>query len=146
MKTSQTVNSLLNIADLHFKLSLRPMKLQKLLYFCCGEHYAKYNEWIINGDFYAWHYGPVYRPVYKAFQIYGSGYIKNYLEPETARAENKVNQTILNILKKYGDQDDISLSHITHQKGSPWFECYDKRKEVKITRQEIKKFFKENGN
>lgn len=42
-KTSGTVNSILNICD-NYGISVRPMKLQKLLYFCCGYHYAKNDD------------------------------------------------------------------------------------------------------
>ncbi len=47
------------------------MKLQKLCYILCGKHLGKYKEWLIDGKFKAYPYGPVHPALYNDLSMYG---------------------------------------------------------------------------
>ena len=109
---------------------IRPMKLQKLMFFTCGLHIAYDNEWIIDSEFRAYPYGPVEEESYNYFSKFGGGYITKYMTQEQViSSENKKIYDSLNIiLNTYLSKSDLELSDITHEKGSPWFDTWCKGK------------------
>src|SRR5258708_36262190 len=55
------------------RVTLDPMKLQKLIYFAHGWHLALYDgEPLINEEIQAWQYGPVVQSVYHEFKQFGA--------------------------------------------------------------------------
>ena len=123
--------TLANIFITHFNdkgTPIRHMKLQKLLYMLCGWHYAVFNEWVVEKDFEAWAYGPVYRDLYNELSEHGSAPITEELfkkEDHTvpnagAEIPKQVEETAKKIIERYGYMDDLHLSNITHAHGTPW--------------------------
>ena len=53
-------------------VSVTPMKLQKLLFFCHADYLNNYNEPLLQHGFEAWDYGPVIPSLYAEFKEFGS--------------------------------------------------------------------------
>lgn len=141
--TALTVNTILG-AFFKAKKIIRPLKLQKLLYFICGIHYAEMGDWLLEetDDFFVWPYGPVVVPVYYAFQDLSFRPIHNYLKPSNKHADSNITQTITNVIERYGDYDDLHLSNVTHEKGTPWEQVHsDKGLWSQIDRELIREYF-----
>ena len=144
--TLLSVNTILN-CFFKTKKTIRPLKLQKLLYFICGVHYAQEGCWILaeEDDFFVWPYGPVVVPVYYSFQDLSFRPIDNYLKPLDKYTDPGILQTFEYIIQRYGGYDDLHLSNITHEKGTPWEKVHTSSGLwSKIDRDLIKKYFKEN--
>jgi len=108
------------------KLKIRPLKLQKILYFICGIHYATQEEWIIDENFFVWPYGPVDVPVYRSFSHFGFRPINTLLYAPKMTLSADIVSTISETIEKYGEYDDLHLSNITHDKGTPWEQVHSK--------------------
>ena len=118
---------------LNEKISLSPMKLQKILYFL-------YRECLQNKDigvpifaerFEAWKYGPVLSSVYYGFKHFGANSIANYYSKTKGKAM-KVNEAVepefislLNkVWNKYKKYNGIELSSMTHQEDTAWYKAW----------------------
>lgn len=105
----------------------RPMKLQKLLYFCYGEYLAKTDKDLISDSFEAWGYGCVVQEVYHAFKHWGYREIGSLLVEEGEEKAYILSETsdkypaIRKVLDKYGHLSDIELSDINHQVDGAWW-------------------------
>jgi uncharacterized phage-associated protein len=55
---------------------LTNLRLNKLLYFIHGYSFLQRSNGLVRNHFEAWMLGPVIRPVYDAFKVYGEGTIK----------------------------------------------------------------------
>lgn len=109
------------------KISISPMKLQKLIYILFKEYYKRTGYKLFSERFEAWDYGPVLPNVYSEFKMYKSNPIREYslnndgsyttvnIVPESD-FENIFNE----VWNKYKDRTGIMLSKLTHQKDSAW--------------------------
>jgi uncharacterized phage-associated protein len=102
---------------------IRPMKLQKLLYYISGFFYKEYKTDLLCeiDNFYKWKWGPVIPKIYDFFSIYGGnpitqmskGNLDNfYIIGQTNSKFYLISEKILNY---YGDKDDLELSAMTHK-------------------------------
>jgi len=64
-QTKALANAVLNKA-LENGEKLRPLKLQKLMYFVCGYYQARMGEPLIDSTIEAWDYGPVIPEIIKS--------------------------------------------------------------------------------
>ena len=110
-------------------LSVSPMQLQKLLYFCQGWNLEVRGQPLVSDNFHAWQYGPVHPYVYNAFKHFGSaaidepimfdgGAISANLSPEERRLIGEV-------VSIYGRLSGPQMSHLTHAPGTPWYEVWN---------------------
>ena len=131
---------------------IRPMKLQKLVYFFSAYHYIKYSKWFIERDFLAYPYGPVEESLYARCKSYGSSPITDYIKDEEGnilmlnkeKSKEEIKQvfnSIEEIWIKYGHKGDIELSHLTHIKEGPWAMAWNKKAKSIICKEEIKKYY-----
>ncbi len=99
---------------------IRPMKLQKLLYYTVGFTLLKYEQSPIHEHFYKWTYGPAVPEVYTCFKTYGYHPIK-YLQAYTNGKFYVVsNESILDVIRNevmpyYSRKTDKELSKLTHR-------------------------------
>lgn len=120
------------------RIQLRPMKLQKLMYFACGRFVAHASSgesleawWLIPQNFFAFPYGPVEREVYTYYKEYGDTYIDNLMKKglcfgtKSERGKKRL-ETIDRVVREYGSLDDMELSEKTHIAGGPWYEVWNK--------------------
>ena len=126
------------------KLSIRPMKLQKLLFFSYGWYAGKTGNKLFIEDFEAWPYGPVIPQVYHRYNEWGAEIIDEKGK-EDHLGNDQANSIVDSAVDKYGPWSDIALSDITHKKGSPWSEVWQKSSNPHIrkaiTFEDIKKFY-----
>ena len=122
MKPLHIANSILN-KMWTFNKEVRPMKLQKLIYYTVGFYYKKTKDIILEDDmfFHKWQYGPVIPKVYSDFKKYEYKPIIEYGEDEDKKSyivstKNVEFDTILNdVVLYYGDKTDYLLSDMTHR-------------------------------
>ena len=114
----------------------RPMKLQKLLYFCHGEYLAKTGRDLISDPFEAWGYGCVVPEVYHAFKHWGYSGIESLLMKRSEKqayvfSENSDKYLVIrDVVEKYCRMNDMALSDINHQVGGAWWKTKEERNKV----------------
>ncbi len=107
------------------------MSLLKILFFAHAWHLGKTGLPLVGQPFEAWKYGPVSRVVYDQFRSSGEKTISGratVLNVVTAKYEtakwNAVDEETGNLLRNvfdyYAQFHPFRLSHLTHEKGSPW--------------------------
>lgn len=112
-------------------LQIRPLKMQKLMYFLHGWGLATSGHPVVGEQFEAWPYGPVLSSVYQEFKGYGSDPITEYaceFDPESGEEKqlmvsqnNKDFQQLLDkVWNKYKGFTGPQLSMMTHAEGTPW--------------------------
>ena len=107
------------------ELPIRPMKLQKLLFFSYGWYAGKTGNKLFIEDFEAWPYGPVIPQVYNDYKRWGGSKI-DIKGKKTDLEDKEANYMVDSAVKAYGISSDVGLSNITHEKGSPWSEVWQK--------------------
>jgi uncharacterized phage-associated protein len=98
-KTKAIANAILNKAA-ECGEKLRPLKLQKLLYYACGYYYAAYREPLIDSAIEAWDTGECL--------------------PVPIPTDQRVAGLIDFVWNTYGKYSGLQLSDMTHSDGSPW--------------------------
>lgn len=105
------------------KIAIRPMKLQKLLFFSFGWYAGKTSNRLFIEDFEAWPYGPVIPEVYRNYREWGADVIR-----EDGRkihlGDKEADSLVDSVVEQYGVSSDFSLSNITHEKKSPWSDVW----------------------
>lgn len=124
------------------KTSVSQMKLQKLVYLAHGWHLGLYHKPLLNEPIEAWNFGPVVRSLYREFANFGQDAITRFATEfcdlglivpmlddvfEDEGVEH-VTKLIERIWEVYGEFTAIQLSNMTHEKGSPWDQCYKRNK------------------
>ena len=141
--------------------SMSPMKIQKLVYFAHGWHWALADRPLIDEQVQAWRYGPVIPSLYHGFKEYGNSEITNLLlvySPESGSGRIKLGHPTVDTKDKYviglldrvwelyGPLTAIQLSNLTHREDGPWKkalkECLPGEREIEIDRKYIKDYFK----
>lgn len=131
-----TVNPLVvanNVLNLAFKekISVTPMKLQKLLYFIYRDYLKNAHEPLFSERFEAWKYGPVLSSVYSKFNHYGSNKIIEYYKSNDGKVyviDEKSDDTFSKVLRsiwsQYKSYNGIELSKLTHKEGTAWYKAW----------------------
>ena len=122
---------------------LTPLKLQKLLYFAHGWHLVLDDEGepLLDEDIEAWRYGPVVPSIYHEFKDFRNKPIdrpvyrhypdKNvfYDIPKLSDEEiDHLGRFLKSVWKIYAPHSAMRLSNLTHLRGTPWRELYEKYK------------------
>ena len=116
------------------------MKLLKLLYFAHGWHLAILGRPLLDERVEAWKFGPVVPSIYHEFKDFGLNAISRlarklslekgelvFTTPEicpSGVAESVLKDLVWGI---YGKLSASSLSNLTHQSNSPWYEVWFNR-------------------
>ncbi len=158
-RAAAVANSLLEMAWSENK-TISPMKIQKLVYFAHGWHWALTNKPLIDERVQAWTYGPVIPSLYHGFKEYGTSSITDLLSasmpepagrkislgyPKVPSGDQYVTALLDRIWEVYGPLTAIQLSNMTHAENGPWKTALTKRspgeRGVEIPPQEIKSYF-----
>lgn len=127
------------------KVLVRPMKLQKLLFFSYGWYAGKTGNMLFGQGFQAWPYGPVIPLVYNSYKGWGSDVIDEKGKKIDLGNEN-ANSLVDAAVTNYGHSSDMALSDITHKQGSPWLMVWVKNSHPRIretiTFESIRDFYK----
>lgn len=108
---------------------LTPMQIIKLVYIAHGFSLALLRRPLLNESVEAWRYGPVVPSLYRRLKKFGSKEVDEVLPPAFfgLRAEqlDPADEKLLSaVFGKYGNLNGIQLSHLTHRKGTPWYESF----------------------
>lgn len=85
--------------------SVTHLKLQKLLYYITAKYLRDNNELLIDAPVCKWQYGPVVKPVYHQFKIYGNSGIS---EPVTYLSSDSNYSGVGNFIIKFVDVEEVS--------------------------------------
>lgn len=128
------------------KNDLSKLKIQKLLYYTQGYYSALYDEYLFDEDIEARKYGPVVKKVYNEFKEIEGNFVptdkyKMGKEEIEQIGENE-KQLIEDVFNLMGQYSAWRLRDKTHQE-DPWKNNYIKgKKNIKIPKDDIKKYFK----
>jgi uncharacterized phage-associated protein len=122
----------LTVADAILKIaknqgkSLTPMQLVKLTYIAHGWSLALRNKDLFRNRIEAWQYGPVIPDLYHATKYYGRSPIPLHEvgDPRDIKVSPEDEDFLEDVFRKYGHLDGITLSYMTHQRGTPWDRVY----------------------
>jgi len=95
------------------------LKLQKLLYYVQGFHYAMYNSPAFNSNLEAWQYGPVVPEIYREFKKYGSLFIPKEENKPDIEINQQIKDLITEVYQVYGQYTGLALMNMTHNE-LPW--------------------------
>lgn len=112
-------------------IEIRPLKMQKLMYFLHGWSLATSGHPIVGEQFEAWPYGPVLSSIYQEFKGYGAEPITDYaceFDPESGEEKKLMvslndtafQQLLDSVWNKYKSFSGPQLSSMTHAEGTPW--------------------------
>jgi len=153
-------NFLIARTDAQFELT--NLRLNKHLYFIQGWSLTSRPGGLIRNHFLAWKLGPVIRPVFDTFKVYGESKITeparylDYLSGQTRpvsyddiKAEDA--EIIARVFESYDRFTTSQLVEMSHELGGPWDVVYqawskDNRLNLRIPNELIRKhFLKEAG-
>ena len=118
------------------------LKLQKLLYYAQGYSLAIYDEPLFDEDIVNWSHGTVVPCVYYEFRSFKDQIIQPILSFDIGKFPKQAIAVLELVCRDYAKFSAWKLREMTHNE-SPWNDT--KRNEV-ITKDSIKKFFKEKLN
>lgn len=101
-----------------------PMHILKLVYLCHGWMLGNTGRKLINEPVEAWRYGPVVPSVYHLYKSFGGDAIDVEPIDFSDKLSNYQTRLIDKVVDAYKEHSAISLSSITHRKGSPWHQVY----------------------
>jgi len=102
---------------------LKPMKLQKLVYFAYGWYSAFFDQFLFQEEIYAWRYGPVVKDLYDKYKPFR----KNPIIVETYECpvfDDDLSAVLQRVWELYSACTDFQLSAITHRPNAPWSQKY----------------------
>ena len=126
-----------NILELAFKekVSVTPMKLQKLLYFVYRNFLQETEQCLFADRFETWKYGPVLSDVYREFSHYKDRQITEYYKNKEGKCYklNEANnpafaRALHEVWEQYKDYSGIALSNLTHQPGTAWRKAWNEHR------------------
>lgn len=95
------------------------LKLQKMLYYMQGFHYAFFESPLFEEDIVAWNYGPVVTSVYDAFRYFGKDAIKLDEGVEIISLSEDEEDVFNQVYEVYSQYSAIRLMNMTHDE-MPW--------------------------
>lgn len=125
MLSSRTVaNHLVRLAQ-NAGRSLTPMQVLKLVFLCHGWMLGLYGRPLIRDRIEAWKYGPVIPDLYHAVKRYRNRPVEAPVNAPRERLDAQQDHLIGQVFDIYGDWTGEELSHLTHERGSPWDQVFD---------------------
>lgn len=114
-------------------VSVTPMKLQKLVYFCHADFLIDVGQPLIEQEFEAWEYGPVIPSLFHEFKDFGSQSITRRatcFNPITCQSGicetpslGAFEESIRASYEAYARYTASSLSKLSHSEAGPWAEA-----------------------
>lgn len=153
MEVIPIANRLLKLSQ-EAGLIIRPMKIQKLLWFTHGWYSILFDSMgLFEEPFEAWHYGPVIPSIYHKFKKFYDNPINTLIYTSALNKKNYIintDENVISICKQvfnlYGSTTDIALSDLTHEKDGAWWKAYIKGAGTLIEQTNIvEEFRKLNG-
>jgi uncharacterized phage-associated protein len=153
-------NFLIAKSDMHL-FALTNLRLNKLLYFIHGWALTNRRDGLVRNHFLAWKHGPVVRPVFDAFKIYGESKIQeparffDYVSGQdmpVSHDDISANDAefIMRVFTSYDRYTTRELVNMSHEPGGPWdliFTAWskDNRLNLRIPNDLIRRHFLEKA-
>lgn len=153
-------NHILDLAEQDGR-KLDPMQLQKLVYFAHGWHLGLSGQPLIKETVEAWPYGPVVPVLFHEFKKWGNSDIREGAkelrggviphrislddDPVPPKWKEYAESVVKRVWLLYGRFSGVSLSELTHEVGSPWYEArkqHPGERDVVIPNEAIRVYFK----
>lgn len=113
------------------RISVSPMKLQKILYFVASEYQKVTRRPLLEEPFLTWAYGPVLYSVFDEFRPFSKNSINRYARDAQGDAlvidENEdiaLKEAIDRVWARTKGRSAVELSEITHLPDSAWDKAY----------------------
>lgn len=120
------------------------LKLQKLLYYSQGCYLALKDRPLFDEEIEAWTYGPVVPEIYQTYKKFGNLGIDTTQMSFNPEIINSDDITILEeVYDEFGQFSASKLVKMTHEE-TPWKSTYSPYSNNTISKDVIKKYFKEN--
>jgi|SRR5690625_1431026 len=120
------------------------LKIQKLLYYAQGEHYAETGQPLFSDDFQAWAHGPVVPSVYRDLKKWQGSPIDvdEELPDDFDWSDYRdVEEELLKVWNTFGIYSAWTLRNMTHTE-APWRDAFSSdNRNVVISKDAIKSFF-----
>ena len=135
--------------DSEEKSGLSKLKIQKLLYYAQGYYLALYNKPLFDEKILAWQHGPVVQEVYytlKPLNPNDNSILANednmMKEDEIKKLGKNEKELIEDVFQLMGQYSAWRLRDKTHQE-DPWRDNYKEgKKNIEISQNDMKKYFK----
>ena len=114
-------------------LTITPMQLQKILYYCQGEYIGMTGHPLFFDDIEAWEHGPVTPSVYREYRAYG----RDPITPTPCKIPEDLEGFIRHCIREKGSLSAYQLRKATHNE-SPYMTT---RLNHVITIDKLKEFF-----
>ncbi|MHB8327845.1 MAG: Panacea domain-containing protein [bacterium] len=139
LTAEQVANYFLSKCDDEAGDNISNLKIQKLVYYAQGFHFAMFEKPLFSENIEAWMHGPVVVELYDKFKEYGSGAIPvpEYIDFAIYSDEEK--ELLDDVYIVYGQFSAWKLRELTHNE-SPWMNTPEGRGSV-ISHEELKKYF-----
>ena len=116
------------------KITVTPMKLQKLLYFIYRDFLQKYDCDLFSENFEVWTYGPVLSSVYDEFKSFKASRITKFAKNADGSASiiaedgnaKEIIEIIDSVWERYKTYTGIELSNLTHRPDSAGYKAHRK--------------------
>lgn len=109
-------------------LSVTPLKVQKLLYFCHAWMLGIHHRPLIKQNFKAWEFGPIVPVLFHALKHYGARPVQSEISAFGIPDYDDDQTDIVNqVLDKYGELSAARLMLLSHLPGTPWHQTYHGR-------------------
>jgi len=105
--------------------TLTPMQVLKLVYIAHGYSLGARGTPLIPNRIEAWKFGPVIPTLYHAVKHWRDKPVGRIVVTGLEDFGQGDEDLIQNIYDAYDDYDGVSLSNLTHQVGTPWYEVYE---------------------
>lgn len=126
-----TISFVNTVLKHHTKIDnlIRPMKLQKLMYFSHAIYMIESHENgpLFDDQFEKWSYGPVLPDVYYEFSDLRAEYIGRYATITGDKKktvwffkEGLIYDVVARVCRYFQPTSDMAMSELTHKAGSPW--------------------------
>jgi len=122
LDSSDVANAILDRAH-ERAISVSPLKLQKLMYYCQGYFLASHGKRLFNEDVQAWKHGPVVESVYHQYKSLVRLPIPHISTGVYLSSSESVKDMIDYVLDSLGNLGGWALRNKTHNE-KPWIESY----------------------
>nr|DAR80789.1 MAG TPA: hypothetical protein [Bacteriophage sp.] len=126
------------------KITISPMKIQKLVYILYKEYLKETGNSLFSERFEAWQYGPVLPNIYSEFKGYGGKPITNYgLDANKNMLKVRLEQgtplyeIFNNVWSRFKHRTGTYLSNLTHQADGAWRKAVENKTYI-LTDEDIK--------
>jgi uncharacterized phage-associated protein len=123
------IYSSLTIADWFREKSnntLTPLQLIKLTYIAHGWCLALHEAPLIDQDVQAWQYGPVIPDLYHQIKHFRGNSVSEQISATAKPIESETKSLLESVFAAYGHLTGEKLSALTHAKGTPWSDVWDR--------------------